>query len=579
MEEGFYWRYPNHFIANHWIRWWIHLTVLPEYDDARPWRPVRYDGEHAQAYFKWGHPYIAGIYQVVTGLTPCVPYRLTMWARNHSLEDALPHARIGLDPRGTQLTLSDDDCAVKAGLPPLTVWSREQTALFVWEELAVEAEPLGDRLTAILYASPQPGPRNVTYYYDTFWDAGRLVQVPFPGNKLPAPSSWTPSAFIQNLRATPLLDTLLVTWDTPQTAPSQVWYRVESSGALSTLGGTGYDPVSTAQSYPGATPPGTAPVTNHRAVITGLKLGDKVEFVALSRRPMDTACVTEVSAPQTVVMPDRLQPSDWTPSGFIQNLRATPLLDKLLITWDTPEPAATQLMYDIIPPSVVPTGTLVYTHSVYLPLVLSGSGAKRNYQFMTPLDLTRSTHHEVIIENLGVGDTVRFVALAGWVVNDRLVTDVSAEQRFTMPDRVPPPTSWEPSGVVQNLVVTAEQDSLVIGWETPAFSSTTQVWYNVVPKPPAPPTGTLVYTYYVYLPLVTLSTHGARTYTFATPLDLRRTVTHQARITNLPDGATVTLVALSSNVVDKRVITEVSEQVMVKVDTSFSGRVYPPSGP
>ncbi|MCS7179721.1 MAG: hypothetical protein N0A03_10760, partial [Anaerolineae bacterium] len=39
----FYWRYPNHFVAGGWIRWWIHGTVLPEYDDARAQRPY-YDG-------------------------------------------------------------------------------------------------------------------------------------------------------------------------------------------------------------------------------------------------------------------------------------------------------------------------------------------------------------------------------------------------------------------------------------------------------------------------------------------------------------------------------------------------------
>jgi hypothetical protein len=179
----------------------------------------------------------------------------------------------------------------------------------------------------------------------------------------------------------------------------------------------------------------------------------------------------------------------------------------------------------------------------------------------------------VVIEGLGVGDTVRFVALSGRIVDYQLVTDVSAEQSVTVPDRVPPPASWDPSGVVQNLVITSSFGSLTVGWDTPGFSSTTQVWYNVVP-PSTPPTGPLVYTYYVYLPLV-MSSSQERRYQFATPLDLRRTTGHQARIENLQDGAKVILVALSSDVVNDSVVTEVSDQILVEVDTSLNGRVYP----
>ena len=64
MEEGFYWKYPNHYVANSWQRWWIGEGI-PEYDDVRAWRPDRYDGNHAQIYFRWGRPYTAGIYQQV----------------------------------------------------------------------------------------------------------------------------------------------------------------------------------------------------------------------------------------------------------------------------------------------------------------------------------------------------------------------------------------------------------------------------------------------------------------------------------------------------------------------------------
>lgn len=296
----FYWRYPNHYVAGGWIRWWIHGTVLPEYDDARTQRPY-YDGGHAQVYFKWGSTYEAGIYQVVSGLTPCTPYRFTMWARNHSLEGVLPHARIGLDPEGTQLTPDDYDCAVKTGLPPKTVWSREQTALFTWEKLSVEAESLGNRLTAILYAHPEPPPDGRTYYFDTIWDAGELVTGTYPGGRLPEPASWAPSGFITNIVTSTVLNALVIEWDTLAPASTQVWYNVISpTEPISFTGAfTVYLPlVAKAPYYTYATVPDVTPATHHRVVIGGLQNGQIVRFVALSRRLYDGSCVTEVSAPR-----------------------------------------------------------------------------------------------------------------------------------------------------------------------------------------------------------------------------------------------------------------------------------------
>lgn len=302
----FYWRYPNHYVAGGWIRWWIHGTVIPEYDDVRPTRPNRYDGDHAQVYFKWGDSYTAGIYQVVSGVTPCTPYRFTMWARNHSLESALPHARIGLDPQGTQLTPDDNDCAVKTGLPPLTVWSQEQTALFTWEQLSVEAEPLGDRLTAILYASPWRPNDGLVYYFDTFWDAGNLTQVSFPNDRLPAPTSWTPSGFITNVITTSISGGVTIAWDTLEPASAQVWYNILTPTVPITPTGvfTVYLPLVSkfAGNYAFATPLDLSRVTQHQATISELEPGVTLEFVLLSRRPGANACMTEVYGPLRVTV-------------------------------------------------------------------------------------------------------------------------------------------------------------------------------------------------------------------------------------------------------------------------------------
>jgi len=305
MEPPYYWAYPNHFVAHDWIRWWIHLTILPEYDLTRIQRP-HLEGEQAQVYFKWGATYTAGLYQVVTGLTPCTPYRFTMWARNHSLPGVKPHARIGLDPQGTQLTDGPNEGAVLA-LPSSTLWSSEQMALGVWEELAVEAEPVGDRLTAILYAAPEYRPEGGMHYFDTFWDAGTLSSTVYPDNRLPIPQSSVPSGFITNVITSTVLDSLIIEWDTPEPASTQVWYKFITATVPVTPTGpfTVYLPLVIQQgppNYPLATAVDTTPVAHHRVVIRGLREDDRIEFIALSRRPLTNTCTTEVSAPFQATM-------------------------------------------------------------------------------------------------------------------------------------------------------------------------------------------------------------------------------------------------------------------------------------
>jgi len=311
-ELPFYWRVPNHFIAGGWARWWtIESPTIPEYDDVRPYSPPPYEGNHAQVYFKWGTPYEAGVYQVVSNLTPCVPYRLAMWTRNDAPHSFLPHARIGLDPQGTQLTTraplrpDDEDSVVRSGMPPLTVWSQEQTRGFTWEELSVEAEPLGSRMTVILYAHPEPLEIG-TYYFTTFWDAGRLITSTYPGGRLPVPASWTPSGFITNVVVTSVLDWLLIEWDTLAPASTQVWYDVLSPLSptiTGTLPYTVYLPLVLRSPYPQySTPLDLTPMSHHRVGIPGLEDGQIIRFYLLSRHPLTDTCVTEVYGPVEVTV-------------------------------------------------------------------------------------------------------------------------------------------------------------------------------------------------------------------------------------------------------------------------------------
>ncbi len=308
--HGFKWFPPNHFVALHWHRWWINAwpsdPLIPEYDDMRPggrWPPV--DGDHAQVYFKWGHTYTAGIYQVVEGLTPCQPYELRMYARSEGVNGTVPHARIGLDPEGAALTLSDDVNDLLT-MPEHTVWSEEQTQLNTWEQLNVTAEPVANSLTAILYASPTYAGAQ-TPYYDTFWDAGTLQATTYENGWLPIPTNVTPG-FISNVTIFTTTGSIMVTWDTQATASTQVWYSHAIPQTITptiTLSNTLYMPLvsRTTFDYDAATTLDLTPATFHQATISGLTAGEEVHFIVLSRHSTGDACVTEYAGPYVSLQP------------------------------------------------------------------------------------------------------------------------------------------------------------------------------------------------------------------------------------------------------------------------------------
>ncbi|MBN1180142.1 MAG: hypothetical protein JXD18_13105 [Anaerolineae bacterium] len=294
MEDlGFYWMPPNHFVAERWYRWWLRDDI-PEYDDVRDWRPQRYDGDHAQIYFRYGATYTAGIYQRVANLQPCAFYQFQMYGRNHSGTGAEHNARIGLDPFGRTYNTLDNPRLT--AVPSDIVWSPRKTYYETWGLHTVTAETRGNALTAITYVSPEPG----YGYYDTFWDAGSLFQVSPPGNRFADPSSWTPSGFISNVNVSTNGDQVQITWDTSAAASTQVWYNilpVTTVSVTTPLSYTYYLPlVARSIDFDYETPVSYAPVSTHQVVIDGIGADEVVEFVAVSRRLVGDTCYTEVSA-------------------------------------------------------------------------------------------------------------------------------------------------------------------------------------------------------------------------------------------------------------------------------------------
>ncbi|MCJ7738005.1 MAG: hypothetical protein MUQ10_11965, partial [Anaerolineae bacterium] len=224
LNGDYYPSYPNHYTAPEWGRWWIDGSVLPEYDRSRGSEPY-IEGDRSQRMHKWGSTFVSGIYQVAT-VTPCTNHQLDGWIRSDSVTGAHPNTRIGLDPTGTQLTKAPTSGAVTS-LPALTNWSATGTQLFTWEQFTAQAEAYGDKMTAILYAAPQPG-SSQTHYYAMYFDAVSLTEIPFPDGRLPAPSSWAPTSFISNLTTNYASGTMTVEWDTASEASTQVWYSIEN---------------------------------------------------------------------------------------------------------------------------------------------------------------------------------------------------------------------------------------------------------------------------------------------------------------------------------------------------------------
>ncbi|MDY7075604.1 MAG: hypothetical protein SXV54_01640 [Chloroflexota bacterium] len=299
MEEGFYWKYPNHYVANNWQRWWVGGSI-PEYDDVRAWRSERYDGNHAQIYFRWGKSYTAGVYQRVA-VRPCTYYQFSMYGRNHSGYEVDHHARIGIDPLGREYDL------YMPSLPPDIFWSLEQTFFYTWGLHTVTGESHSDYITAIAYVSPD----NVYTTYDTFWDAGTLIELPPTPGRLPKPLDWEPSEFITEVVSYTQSGSLVIEWGTAEPASSQVWYHVHTPAPPITPTGTllfpaAYLPLiinSQTPQFDMYTHVDRSDLTHHQATIWDLEEGQTVEFVILARHLVGDECRTSSSPLFEVMLP------------------------------------------------------------------------------------------------------------------------------------------------------------------------------------------------------------------------------------------------------------------------------------
>jgi len=330
-QERFYWRPTNHFVAGSWYEWWMGDN-LPEFiDGGHPHHNACYpppapgglchdSNNGSQGYIRWGGIYMAGVYQPVKNVTPCVLYQFSAWNRNDAVDY---YTKVGISPTGwvQPAEVSDNppyNCPpdgvskcpdpkleAESDFPTTMVWSPKiMPPALTWQQFSVTAEALANTISVWTYAAPQTSGSMSSY-----WDETSLVAVPFPNGRLPNPSSWVPSGFIYNVQPITMTPgTLTINWTTISAGSTQVWYEVRHSSPSITSTAvysyyTYFPIIMNSNRYDRHTLLNAAPVTEHQASITGLVSGDQVRFVVASRRVYGGACQTEVSLPWEVNIP------------------------------------------------------------------------------------------------------------------------------------------------------------------------------------------------------------------------------------------------------------------------------------
>jgi hypothetical protein len=338
-QVGFYWRYPNHYVAGGWFEYWIGSN-LPEFIDGgsiyhNACYPTPADGvcghsnNHSQGYIRWGAPYKAGVYQLVSA-TPCASYNFSAWVRT---DQSNYHPKVGIDVKGTQLPFPDQDdtshncppngnspcpnpgISTLADMPQTIVWGPDFNApYFTWTNGSVTAEALSTAIGVWTFVAPEEC-SGCSPSRSTYWDATSLVQVIpttlSPDGRIPAPDGK-----ISGLTVTPLTTTAQIQWTTSQPAFSQVFYRPSPPAPSCTgatcvcppgspcivhtvyfpLMGRGYGSVN---DFTFKTVPTAVPTTSHSVSLTGLEAGTAYDFVVMSRAFTSGACVSSVSSTGT----------------------------------------------------------------------------------------------------------------------------------------------------------------------------------------------------------------------------------------------------------------------------------------
>ncbi len=215
-------------------------------------------------------------------------------------------------------------------------------------------------------------------------------------------------------------------------------------------------------------------------------------------------------------------PQAWN-STYIQNLSSFFVLDKLYVSWTTPQPSY---------------GQVWYTHKP-----TDGS----TFKSFTAMEASPSTQHVAVISGIQeAGDAVLFGAVAYHPSGTQCVSE-GFSQTVTSPTRRDTGhTTWQASPIFKNLTATRTGGTVQVSWDT-TISTTTQLWYTVLDPPGAPVSGTMLMGDTIFMPVVIINRFQ---YPFNTVLKLTPLTHHTAVITGLRDDQIVNFVAAASYPVD-----------------------------
>jgi hypothetical protein len=318
-QLGFYWRYPNHWIPGGWFEWFSMNHRIPEFNNGNE-RNFVHSLPSSQRLQLWGGEYVGGLMQSVT-VTPCTYHQLTAYGQSRPGTGRLPlvpvesHMRVGIEPYSwlsNRSITNYNPILEPEDFPSTVVWSSEATSNYVFTPYTVTTEALSRTITVILYSNPQVDLLNGVWWNDTVWDTASLVKVSPPSDLLLDDNLRERDGLIFNLSTVLFPRVAVVEWDTLVPASTQLIYRVLSRpdpiSATRPLPHTLYLPQVTMPAnldvFTQHSPIEPTPKSHHRVTITGLPDVYTLEFVALSRRLEEKACVTSASRITRLRSPD-----------------------------------------------------------------------------------------------------------------------------------------------------------------------------------------------------------------------------------------------------------------------------------
>jgi hypothetical protein len=435
-QLGFYWRYPNHWIAGGWFEWFSVVLRIPELNDGYE-RGFYHSYPSSQRLQLWGAGYAGGLMQSVT-VAPCSYYRFQAYGQSRPGSDDPPpvnvasHMKVGIEPYGwmSGRSIADYDPALEPSeFPATVVWSSEATHDFSFAPYAVTAEARANIITVILFSNPEVDPDGGVLWNDTIWDTASLVQAQPPSGLLVSPGTLRPpDGEISGVTSTPVFNAATLQWQTSAPAFSQVLYHYVAPASP----GTSLPPIVTStEQFEHRTNVVLTALKSHSIKLRDLSPASVYDVALLSRRWTGSRCQTSVYVTRIetsdMIVPEGILPA---PSGVITALHAIPRQQSAYLWWRTTVPAYSQVLYHRVQPGPTPDPPEGY--QIYLPLVMGNSPPPTSYfEFKSTPSSAPDTVHWHYLPDLEPETAYDFVAVGAWTEGDVDKFAASAMGQFT----------------------------------------------------------------------------------------------------------------------------------------------------